>query len=55
MAATVNVNVRVSHPEHAVIPIFHHGFLSGEGVSYTLRTYSRQSLLSDLHLRPPPR
>jgi len=29
MAATVNVNGRVSDQEHAVISIFDHGFLYG--------------------------
>src|SRR5580693_8712125 len=32
MAATVNVNGRVSNQEHATISIFDHGFLYGEGV-----------------------
>src|SRR5262249_25650220 len=42
MAATVNVNGRVSDQEHAVISVFDHGFLYGEGVYETLRTYSGQ-------------
>ena len=42
MAATVNVNGRVSDQEHAVISVFDHGFLYGEGVYETLRTYNGQ-------------
>src|SRR4029450_10540392 len=41
MAAIVNVNGRVSDQEHAVISVFDHGFLYGEGVYETLRTYNR--------------
>lgn len=51
MAATVNVNGRVSDQEHAVISIFDHGFLYGEGVYETLRTYHGQSFLFDRHMR----
>ena len=51
MAATVNVNGRVSDQEHAVISIFDHGFLYGEGVYETLRTYNGQPFLFDRHVR----
>ena len=51
MAATVNVNGRVSAQEHAVISVFDHGFLYGEGVYETLRTYNGQSFLFDRHMR----
>jgi branched-chain amino acid aminotransferase len=51
MAATVNVNGRVSDQEHASISIFDHGFLYGEGVYETLRTYNGQSFLFDRHMR----
>jgi branched-subunit amino acid aminotransferase/4-amino-4-deoxychorismate lyase len=50
MAATVNVNGRVSDQEHASISIFDHGFLYGEGVYETLRTYNGQSFLFDRHM-----
>ena len=40
MAATVNVNGRTFDQEHAVISVFDHGFLYGEGVYETLRTYN---------------
>jgi branched-chain amino acid aminotransferase len=51
MGATVNVNGRVSDQEHAVISIFDHGFLYGEGVYETLRTYNGQPFLFDRHMR----
>ena len=51
MAATVNVNGRVSTQEQAVISIFDHGFLYGEGVYETLRTYNGQPFLFDRHMR----
>ena len=51
MAATVNVNGRVSDQEHAVISIFDHGFLYGEGVYETLRTYNGQPFLFERHMR----
>jgi branched-chain amino acid aminotransferase len=50
MAATVNVNGRVFDQEHAVISIFDHGFLYGEGVYETLRTYNGQPFLFDRHM-----
>ncbi len=51
MAATVNVNGRVSDQEHASISIFDHGFLFGEGIYETLRTYNGQPFLFDRHMR----
>jgi len=51
MAATVNVNGRVSDQEHAVISVFDHGFLYGEGIYETLRTYNSQPFLFDRHMR----
>jgi branched-subunit amino acid aminotransferase/4-amino-4-deoxychorismate lyase len=51
MAATVNVNGRVLDQDHAVISIFDHGFLYGEGVYETLRTYNGQPFLFDRHMR----
>jgi branched-chain amino acid aminotransferase len=47
MAATVNVNGRVSDQEHAAISVFDHGFLYGEGIYETLRTYNGQPFLFD--------
>ena len=51
MPATVNVNGRVFDQEHAVISVFDHGFLYGEGVYETLRTYNGQPFLFDRHMR----
>jgi branched-chain amino acid aminotransferase len=51
MAATVNVNGRVSDQAHAVISVFDHGFLYGEGVYETLRTYNGQPFLFERHMQ----
>ena len=51
MAATVNVNGRISAEDQAVIPVFDHGFLYGEGIYETLRTYHGRLFLFDRHLR----
>ncbi len=51
MAATVNVNGRISAQQDALIPVFDHGFLYGEGIYETLRTYDRGLFLFDRHLR----
>src|SRR5436190_10585879 len=51
MAATVNVNGRMFDQEHAVISVFDHGFLYGEGVYETLRTYNGRPFLFDRHMQ----
>jgi branched-chain amino acid aminotransferase len=51
MAATVNVNGRIADQEHATISVFDHGFLYGEGVYETLRTYNGRPFLFDRHMR----
>ena len=51
MAATINVNGRIADQEHAVVSVFDHGFLYGEGVYETLRTYNGQPFLFDRHMR----
>ncbi len=51
MAATVNVNGRISDQAHAVVSVFDHGFLYGEGVYETLRTYNGQPFLFDRHMQ----
>jgi branched-chain amino acid aminotransferase len=51
MAAVVNVNGRVFDQEHAVISVFDHGFLYGEGVYETLRTYNGQPFLFERHMQ----
>jgi branched-chain amino acid aminotransferase len=51
MSAMVNVNGRITDREHAVISVFDHGFLYGEGVYETLRTYNGEPFLFDRHMR----
>ena len=51
MAATINVIGRISDQAHAVVSVFDHGFLYGEGVYETLRTYNGQPFLFDRHMR----
>ena len=51
MAAIVNVNGRISPDREAVIPVFDHGFLYGEGIYETLRTYNGRLFLYDRHMR----
>ena len=48
--ATVNVNGRISDARSAVVSIFDHGFLFGDGVYETLRTYNHRPFLLDRHL-----
>ena len=51
MAAMVNVNGHISGDREAVVPALDHGFLYGEGVYETLRTYNERPFLLDRHLR----
>jgi branched-chain amino acid aminotransferase len=51
MSATVNVNGRIFDEQHAVVSVFDHGFLYGEGIYETLRTYAGQPFLFDRHMR----
>jgi branched-chain amino acid aminotransferase len=51
MSAFVSVNGRIAAAEHAVISVFDHGFLYGEGVYETLRTYNGEPFLFDRHLK----
>ena len=51
MSAMVNVNGQILDHEHAVISIFDHGFLYGEGIYETLRTYDGEPFLFDRHMR----
>ncbi|MEP7310087.1 MAG: aminotransferase class IV [Acidobacteriota bacterium] len=50
MAAIVNLNGNITDEAHAVISVFDHGFLYGEGVYETLRTYQGQPFLFDRHM-----
>ena len=49
--ATVSVNGRITDGRDAVVSVFDHGFLYGEGVYETLRTYHRRPFLFDRHVR----
>ncbi len=51
MAAMVNVNGRIFDEHEAVISVFDHGFLYGEGIYETLRTYNNRLFLYDRHMR----
>jgi branched-chain amino acid aminotransferase len=51
MSAVVYVNGKIADAAHATVPVFDHGFLYGEGVYETLRTYSRVPFLFDRHVR----
>jgi branched-chain amino acid aminotransferase len=51
MSATVNVNGRITPEQDAVISVFDHGFLYGEGIYETMRTYNRRPFLFDRHVR----
>ena len=50
MAAIVNVNGKITDDTQAVVSVFDHGFLYGEGVYETLRTYHQRPFLLDRHL-----
>jgi branched-chain amino acid aminotransferase len=50
MAGAVFVNGKVTAEADAVVPVFDHGFLYGEGVYEVCRTYHGQPLLLDRHL-----
>ena len=51
MSAMVNVNGRIFDQEHAVISVFDHGVLYGEGIYEVLRTYDGVPFLFDRHMR----
>jgi branched-chain amino acid aminotransferase len=51
MSATVNVNGRVAAERDAVISVFDHGFLYGEGIYETMRTYHGRPFLFERHMR----
>ena len=50
MDATVNVNGRITDAKSAIVSVFDHGFLFGDGVYETLRTYNQRPFLLDRHL-----
>ncbi len=50
MSAIVNVNGRITPDRDAVISVFDHGFLYGEGIYETMRTYHGRPFLYDRHM-----
>lgn len=51
MSSTVNVNGRITGERDAVVSVFDHGLLYGEGIYETLRTYNGRLFLFDRHMR----
>jgi branched-chain amino acid aminotransferase len=51
MNAIVFVNGTITDAAKASVPVFDHGFLYGEGIYETLRTYHREPFLFDRHIR----
>ncbi len=51
MNAVVFVNGTITDADKASVPVFDHGFLYGEGIYETLRTYHRSPFLFDRHIR----
>ncbi len=51
MRGAVYVNGRITGASDAVVPVYDHGFVYGEGVYETLRTYNRVPFLYDRHVR----
>jgi len=51
MSATVNVNGRITSDRDAVVSVFDHGLLYGEGIYETLRTYRGRPFLYQRHMR----
>ena len=50
MEANVYINGIITEGDQAVVSVFDHGFLYGDGVYETVRTYNRQPFLLDRHL-----
>ncbi len=51
LQGAVYVNGVITPPEQAVVPVYDHGFMYGEGVYETLRTYNKVPFLYDRHTR----
>ena len=51
IGGAVYVNGTISPAHAAVVPVYDHGFLYGEGVYETLRTYNRLPFLFEAHMR----
>lgn len=51
MRGAVYVNGTIMPADQAVVPVYDHGFVYGEGVYETMRTYNRVPFLYDRHMR----
>jgi len=51
MRGAVYVNGTIAPADRAMIPVYDHGFVYGEGVYETLRTYNRVPFMYDRHMR----
>jgi branched-chain amino acid aminotransferase len=51
MRGAVFVNGTIAPADQAVVPVYDHGFVYGEGVYETLRTYNKVPFLYDRHMR----
>jgi len=51
MRGAVYVNGKIAPADQAVVPAYDHGFVYGEGVYETMRTYNRVPFLYDRHMR----
>jgi branched-chain amino acid aminotransferase len=51
MKGAVYVNGKITAADQAVVPVYDHGFVYGEGVYETLRTYNRVPFLYEQHCR----
>src|SRR5262249_42874109 len=51
MSAVVNIDGRICGEQDAVVSVFDHGFLFGDGVYEVLRTYGRRPFLFGAHQR----
>ena len=51
MSVLVNVNGKVTDGANATISVFDHGFLYGEGVYETIRTYNGEPFFFDRHMQ----
>ena len=50
MRGAVYVNGKIAPADEAVVPVYDHGFVYGEGIYETLRTYNRVPFLYDRHV-----
>lgn len=51
MRGAVYVNGKIAPADQAVVPVYDHGFVYGEGVYETMRTYNQVPFLYDRHMR----